>query len=644
MKVKWVLVLLTALFAASTFGAASGARASSTGGEPIHTAVSSSGLMDAFWFKQSTLTNGSCRSNPWSRSESSNSVSGQASAGDPPAAFTGFSPSPVAIDCPTISFGGLTGNVSGAHGEIVNAEASEDSSSAHVATRLATDDQSAAPPGGEPMYQLVRTSSFASASSTISDAITLSKATTVALVGDVAGSRSGMSTGSVESRLRFEGSGAPSAAAEAFSGRFLDDPGAPNASQRFSVSVALPAGTTSLEAALSATGSSVAVAGSDIGRDNDEGSVSLDLSMHYKVYVLDGGVAADSQSGRMPIVHGFPSDAPVADATWHTTGPGTVHLDGSGSHGDGLSYAWYVFSRPLGTAPQIDAVLGSPPGELGEWPVKLVVADALGRTATMLFSVDPGSDVPPSQTDTTAPTIACDSPDAAWHATDVSIACRASDSDSGLADASDSTFLLATSIPIGNETADAATGSRSVCDNAGNCAQAGPIGGIHVDRKAPTLTLPGAIVVDATSPSGAAVRYAVTATDGTDPSPRVACAPTSGTTIGIGTATVNCTAADRAGNAASGSFTVKVSGASEQIGALVDELLSMLNQPALSSTLRAQLQSAAQALIQRNPRAACTMLAAFTVAVRVTPPWLLTAAQKARLIDDATRIRAVIGC
>jgi hypothetical protein len=90
--------------------------------------------------------------------------------------------------------------------------------------------------------------------------------------------------------------------------------------------------------------------------------------------------------------------------------------------------------------------------------------------------------------DTTAPTLQCAAPDALWHATDVSLACTASDSGSGLASTSDASFTLSTSVAPGSETANASTGSRQVCDAVNNCAPAGPISGIKIDKKPPTIT------------------------------------------------------------------------------------------------------------------------------------------------------------
>jgi hypothetical protein len=91
--------------------------------------------------------------------------------------------------------------------------------------------------------------------------------------------------------------------------------------------------------------------------------------------------------------------------------------------------------------------------------------------------------------DTTAPTVSCDSADGSWHADNVSIACTASDSESGLAHSEDASFTLTTTVASGAEDANASTGSHDVCDVAGSCATAGPVAGNQVDRKAPTITL-----------------------------------------------------------------------------------------------------------------------------------------------------------
>jgi len=95
---------------------------------------------------------------------------------------------------------------------------------------------------------------------------------------------------------------------------------------------------------------------------------------------------------------------------------------------------------------------------------------------------DPPVDVVP-------PSISCAADDGSWHAADVSLACTATDAGSGLADPAQALFELTTAVPAGSETATAVTDAVQVCDRAGNCATAGPIGGIRVDRLAPQVTI-----------------------------------------------------------------------------------------------------------------------------------------------------------
>jgi Tol biopolymer transport system component len=91
--------------------------------------------------------------------------------------------------------------------------------------------------------------------------------------------------------------------------------------------------------------------------------------------------------------------------------------------------------------------------------------------------------------DTTPPHLSCGSADRAWHNNNVSIACAASDAESGLADPADANFALATAVAAGSETANAQTGTHAVCDKAANCSTAGPIAGNMIDRKPPQITL-----------------------------------------------------------------------------------------------------------------------------------------------------------
>ena len=115
-----------------------------------------------------------------------------------------------------------------------------------------------------------------------------------------------------------------------------------------------------------------------------------------------------------------------------------------------------------------------------------------GQTTLNFFSMDnagntEGQNQSVVMLDKTPPSITCGAADGQWHAADVSVACVATDNLSGLA--SNGNFTLATSVPPGTETSNASTGSQSVCDIAGNCANAGPIGGIMVDKKPPSIVL-----------------------------------------------------------------------------------------------------------------------------------------------------------
>ena len=224
--------------------------------------------------------------------------------------------------------------------------------------------------------------------------------------------------------------------------------------------------------------------------------------------------------------------------------------------------------------------------------------------------------------DTVAPTIVCDAAAGAWDATNVSIDCAASDDGSGLAHpTADAAFSLTTSVADGTEDGDAPTGHREVCDVAGNSAPAGPVGGNKIDRKAPTLILPPGPTNNAASPVGAIATFAVSASDGADPNPVVNCNPASGAVFGIGVTTVACNATDHVGNQNSGSFTVTVLGAKEQLSQLVNDVILASRLPAV---IRTQLLANLPRLVatfnpsipaQRN--AACTALRVFTTTLRL---------------------------
>ncbi len=165
------------------------------------------------------------------------------------------------------------------------------------------------------------------------------------------------------------------------------------------------------------------------------------------------------------------------------------------------------------------------------------------------------------------------------------------------------------------------------------------------DENPPALQLPGPVSVPATSPAGEVVDYEVTAADDTDPDPAVTCAPPSGSTFPIGDTTVECTATDASGNEATGSFTVHVRGAAEQIDDLQHVLVIVRDIPeSLRQSLDAKLVAAETALGGADRTGACDKLKAFVAQARAQSGRKLTTDLAAVLVEHATRIRTVLAC
>ncbi len=160
------------------------------------------------------------------------------------------------------------------------------------------------------------------------------------------------------------------------------------------------------------------------------------------------GVAVDAQGGIL-----------VADNTLHrvnrfvVNGDGTVAFDrafgvnvdpSDGTSGD-FENCTSASGCQAGLLTGVAGGLNTPVG---------VAVDAQGR---ILVAEHGGDRISRFAVDTTPPTVVCGAADGAWHATDVSIACTASDDQSGLADPADAGFSLTTDVPAGTEEANAAT-------------------------------------------------------------------------------------------------------------------------------------------------------------------------------------------
>ena len=166
------------------------------------------------------------------------------------------------------------------------------------------------------------------------------------------------------------------------------------------------------------------------------------------------------------------------------------------------------------------------------------------------------------------------------------------------------------------------------------------------DVTAPTLSVPSTITLDASSPQGAPVSYAVTATDPDNAASelKISCTPASGSTFAIGTSTVHCTATDPSGNSSSGSFSVVVKGAAAQ----VKDLITMVNGDHLSSSLQTaldnKLNDALTAINAGQTTTACSNLTDFIGFVQSHTGKGLTSSQATQLIAAAKQVQAVLGC
>jgi hypothetical protein len=149
------------------------------------------------------------------------------------------------------------------------------------------------------------------------------------------------------------------------------------------------------------------------------------------------------------------------------------------------------------------------------------------------------------------------------------------------------------------------------------------------DTTPPVLTLPSGVTVDATGAAGGAATWTATAVDAISGSVAVTCTPASGTTFRVGDTVVRCSAADAAGNAASGSFTVHVRGAAEQLADLTDDVADIGPGNSLTSKLG---------------NGGCGGLAAFVNEVQAQSGKSIPAAQAADLVATANRIRSLLGC
>jgi uncharacterized repeat protein (TIGR01451 family) len=162
------------------------------------------------------------------------------------------------------------------------------------------------------------------------------------------------------------------------------------------------------------------------------------------------------------------------------------------------------------------------------------------------------------------------------------------------------------------------------------------------------LSQPANLTVDATSPAGATVTYAlpsVTDEDATKPTP--SCTPASGTTFAIGTTAVTCTVTDSddTNSPVSRSFTVAVKGAAAQLSDLVTLVNSMGLGNGLQGSFDTQLGAVQTDLQQaNNTKQSCNDLGAFISHIQAQSGKLLTTARANQLLGPANNLSKTLGC
>jgi hypothetical protein len=239
----------------------------------------------------------------------------------------------------------------------------------------------------------------------------------------------------------------------------------------------------------------------------------------------------------------------VVDRTPATlTLPSDMTVEATSSSGAVVTFSASALDLVDGSVPVSCTPASGSTFPVGTTKVSCSATDQAGNTATGTFAVTVQQDpLPPVVTVPPDMTVSATGPSGAV----VMFTASASDVVDGsmtptCTPSSGSTFALGST-----------TVTCTITDNAGLTGSAS-FKVTVVDKTPPTLTLPSDMTVAATSASGAVVKFTASASDVVDGSVPVTCTPASGSTFPMGTTTVTCSAKDKAGNSASGSFEVAV--------------------------------------------------------------------------------------
>ena len=330
-----------------------------------------------------------------------------------------------------------------------------------------------------------------------------------------------------------------------------------------------------------------------LGTWSQTGSMTTEREMHTAILLLDGQVLVSggyfySYTTSLAAMYGYAQLGKRRDLR---SGFGNLVGDRLDARGDPLRpHGHAAIRRPGARQRRLQSLLLSFNDYLasaeiynpahGTWsPTAVMSTPRYGHTATLLpdgrvlvsgggfagvnpilASAEIYSPGAPAPDDATPPQVSCAAADGAWHNSDVTIACTASDLESGLANAADASFNLTTNVPAGTETASAATNSRQVCDVEGNCSTAAPITGNKVDKKAPTIAI-ALPMAGATYGPNAKVRASYACSDGGSGMTSCTGPVANGSLVNTsskGTKTFAVTAVDTVGNSATVSVTYSV--------------------------------------------------------------------------------------
>lgn len=271
------------------------------------------------------------------------------------------------------------------------------------------------------------------------------------------------------------------------------------------------------------------------------------------VYVSDAG------NGRIRWINPGASTCQAADTTPPTivatgvpngwTHGAHVVLDANDGEGSGVATIHFEMSGVEAGSDDVEASQVTVPiNNEGITTLLYYATDVAGNQS------EPASVV--VQVDRTSPSIQCDAVPSAWSNSDVTVACFASDHLSGVA--GNPEFLLTTTVPDDVETDNAVTDSHNVCDLAGNCEPYGPLTGVMVDKKDPTINIvsPSA----GTYVAGQTITAQYTCSDGGSGVATCSGPSASGGNIAasVGTHTFTVNAVDGVGNSATQSRTYSV--------------------------------------------------------------------------------------